>query len=154
MFVIEGLAPEPFASLFDLDDTAIAARGARRLTVREPRCTPCRVSLEDAGVGEDVVLLPYAHQTEDTPYRASGPIFVRRTATLAFHAVDELPPMLQPRLLSLRAYDHKHWIRAAEVVEGAQAHDAVVRLLADPKVRYLHLHFARPGCFACAVKRN
>ena len=33
--------------------------------------------------------------------------------------------------------------------EGGRANE----LLRDPAVRYVHLHYARPGCFAAAVTR-
>jgi hypothetical protein len=154
MFVVQGLSPQTFQPWWELSDQALAQRGAERLAVREPGVTPCRISLEDAQVDEQVLLLPFAHQSADSPYRASGPIFVRRAATRPFHAVDALPAMLGPRLLSLRAYDRRDWIRAAEVVEGTEAQAAVERLLGDDKVRYLHVHFARPGCFAFRVDRN
>ena len=154
MYEVRGLSPEAFAPLGEQGDEALAARGAVRMTVRQPNVTPCRVSLADAEVGEEVLLLPYAHQAADTPYRASGAIFVRRAATRAFHAVDALPALVRPRLLSLRAYDRKDWIRAAEVVEGEQSQAAVERMLGDDQVRYLHVHYARPGCFAFRVDRT
>ena len=50
----------------------------RRMRSDQPVGFPCRVSLEDAPVGEEVLLLPFTHQDSRSPYRASGPIFVRR----------------------------------------------------------------------------
>lgn len=44
----------------------------------EPALFESLFSLEDAPVGEPVLLLPFVHQDSRSPYRASGPIFVRR----------------------------------------------------------------------------
>ena len=51
-FFVIGLAPEPFAPLFALDDAALARRGAHRWTVEARPGVPCRISLEDAEPGE------------------------------------------------------------------------------------------------------
>ena len=42
---------------------------------------------------------------------------------------------------------------AAEVMPGAELEAALPRLLGSPEVAYLHVHNAKPGCFACAVER-
>ena len=39
---------------------------------------PCRVSLEDAEVGEQLILVNYEHQPSASPYRAAHAIFVRK----------------------------------------------------------------------------
>ena len=74
-FRISGLEPAPFAPLFALTDAELAERGAKRLIVREPTATPCRVSLEEASPGEEVLLLPYRNVDGPSPYQSTGPIF-------------------------------------------------------------------------------
>ena len=64
---------------------------------------------------------------------------------------DTLPPSFPRRLLSLRAYDAGGLMRDADVVEGSDALSHLRRLLAVPDVAYLHVHNARPGCYACRV---
>ena len=49
---------------------------------------PCRISLQDAEVGEEVLLLTFRHQAVASPYAASGPIYIRRSATQSFDAVN------------------------------------------------------------------
>jgi hypothetical protein len=39
------------------------------------------------------------------------------------------------------------------VVEGAEVHIAIERLLDDPDVEYLHLHNAQLGCYAARATR-
>src|SRR5690606_25559435 len=114
---------------------------------------PCRVSLADAEVGEELLLLPYEHQPADSPYRASGPIYVRRHVKPPTLAPGEIPEAIGRRLLSVRAYDAEHLMIGAEVCEGVYVHDEILRQFNNPQVRYIHLHNARPGCFACRVER-
>jgi hypothetical protein len=45
------------------------------------------------------------HHDVALPYRAAGPIFIRRGAKTAMPSVNEIPKMLLHRLLSVRAYD-------------------------------------------------
>lgn len=152
-FRIEGLEPDAFQPLFALDDEALAARGVRRQTADHTPGFPCRVSLEDAEPGEEVLLLNFEHHAVDSPYRAAGPIFVRRGA-VRFSAVNVVPPVLRPRLLSLRAYDARGTMVGADVREGADFEAAIERLFEDPSAAYVHVHNAKPGCFACRVDRT
>ncbi|MGH8197077.1 MAG: DUF1203 domain-containing protein [Steroidobacteraceae bacterium] len=152
-FQLRGLEPALFEGLFGLDDEALAARGMRWMRADAPVGFPCRISLEDAPVGEPVLLLPFTHQDSRSPYRASGPIFVRRGRENAARILNELPTYLTLRPLSVRAYDAADDMVDAEVVDGAQAAPLIERFLARDDVSYLHVHFARRGCFACRVDR-
>jgi Protein of unknown function (DUF1203) len=152
-YQLRGLEPAQFEKLFGLDDAELAARGMRWMRVDKPVGFPCRVSLEDAPVGEDVLLLPFVHQDSRSPYRASGPIFVRRGRAEAARIVNALPSYLTLRPLSVRAYDAADEMVDAEVVDGASAAPLIERYLARADVAYLHIHFARRGCFACRIDR-
>lgn len=145
---------ERFAPLFELDDAALEELGARRMTVTEKPGFPCRASLVDADIGETVLLLPYVHHDTCSPYRASGPIFVREGARTAQPGPGEVPLMLRHRLLSLRAYDGDGTMINAEVVRGTEVEEAIGRLFADARAKYLHVHNAGPGCFNCRVERH
>ena len=114
---------------------------------------PCRVSLIDARPGDELVLLPFAHHAVASPFRATGPIYVRRAVDRAVH-VDEVPPLLRTRLLSVRAYDAAGDMCTADVVAGAELAGHVARVFADPAVAYLHVHSARPGCFVARIDRS
>ena len=152
-FRILGLPLQRFAPLFALDDDALAARGACWVTATSDHGYPCRVSLRDAAAGERVLLLPYEHFAADSPYRASGPIYVRREAQPVQLAVDDVPDYVRRRLISLRAYDERHRMVAAEVCPGDDVAAQIERLLARDEVRTLHLHNAKPGCYSCRVER-
>jgi Protein of unknown function (DUF1203) len=81
-FRITGLPLEPFIPFFAMSDEELLCYGARRVVAKAedaPLMQPCRVSLRDSEPGEVSILLNYAHHVAATsPYRASGPIFVRR----------------------------------------------------------------------------
>jgi hypothetical protein len=72
---IRGLEPAPFAALFALDDAELDARGMTRMSVDNPNF-PCRVSLRDCELGDEVILLNHVSHEGNNPYRASHAIFV------------------------------------------------------------------------------
>src|SRR5262245_62012511 len=106
-FRITGLDPELFADLHALGDAALAQKGIERVRVTQAHAAPCRITLDDAEIGETVLLLSFDHQPADTPYRQQGPIFIRE-ASRRFSANDVIAPALARRPLSLRGYDRAH----------------------------------------------
>ncbi|MET0654962.1 MAG: DUF1203 domain-containing protein [Pseudoxanthomonas sp.] len=150
---ISGLAPGTFQPLFAFDDARLAEHDIRRVVATDSHGYPCRVSLEDAEQGETLLLLPYEHHAVAGPYRASGPIYVRENAQAAAVFEDSIPPSLGRRLLSVRAYDIDAWMHAAEVVEGQDLEACISDFFALPRIEYLHIHNARPGCYSCRVDR-
>lgn len=153
-FVVTGLAAEPFAPLFDLDEAALAARGVIRMTADAKPGFPCRITLEDAEPGETVLLLNHEHHDAETPYRSRHAIFVRESAVAPARVENALPQALASRLLAIRAYDAAGMMIDAEVIEGAEAEPLIERFLADPRAAYLHAHNARRGCFAARIDRG
>ncbi len=141
-FRFVALPSDRFEPLFAQSDTELAALGARRMIVDEKPGFPCRVSLADAEVGETVVLLPFTHHDVASPYRSSGPIFVRKGVPTATPAAGEIPLMLRHRLLSIRAYDAAGMMSGADVVSGSELEAA-----------HFHVHNAKPGCYNCTVVR-
>ena len=152
-FRIAGLDPAPFVWLYAMSDPDLQRHGAIRQFADESPGFPCRVSLVDAEVGEELLLLPFVHQSTSSPYRASGPIFVRRDASRRVLDVGEVPLYVTRRQMSIRAYDAHDMMIAATVCEGPETAPAIDRLLDDEQVAYLHLHNAKRGCFSCRVNR-
>ena len=152
-FRITGLPAAPFAPLFAMTDEELARHRALRRTCDEKPGFPCRVSLEDAEPGEEVLLVNFEHLPVDSPYRASHAIYVRARASETFNAVNEIPEALRSRLLAVRAFDAGGLMVAADIVEGREVVPLIERFLANPEVGYLHAHFARRGCFAARIER-
>ncbi len=152
-FRITGLSPEPFRHLFGLPDEALAAHGAQRWIATPGSRLPDRVEVRDAEPGETLLLVNYAHQPAETPYRATHAIFVREGATAPCEFVDAIPEAMRSRMLSLRAFDGMHFMADAELVDGRDAEAAIARLFAEPRVAYIQAHYATRGCYAARVDR-
>jgi hypothetical protein len=90
-FRLVGLPPDPFAPLFALGPDELAARGVRRVTATAKPGFPCRIGLADAEPGDALLLLPFEHQPQNSPYRASGPIYVKAGARRRIVDVGETP---------------------------------------------------------------
>jgi hypothetical protein len=152
-FQVSPLPLEHFTPLFALTDDELAARNIVRRVVDRFPGFPCRVSLEDAPVGETVLLLNYEHQPAGSPYRSSHAIFVREGAYEAKPGVNEIPEVLSRRLLSVRGFDAQGFMVKADVVEGAALAAGIEEFFAAENIAYLHLHNAKPGCYAARVDR-
>ena len=152
-FQISALKAEQFSHLFGLDDAALRAMGVTPMTADAVPGFPCRVSLEDAPIGSRVLLLNHEHQDADTPFRSRHAIFVAEGADEAQPAAGEIPQQLRRRLLSIRAFSAQGMMLDADVVEGEDAETLIARLFDNPWAAYLHVHFARRGCYAARVER-
>ncbi|WP_108881826.1 DUF1203 domain-containing protein [Anderseniella sp. Alg231-50] len=152
-FLIQSLEPDQFGSLFSMSDDELQRHQARRVVVDANPGTPCRVSLQDAEIGEEVVLVHYEHQPADSPFRSSHAIYVRNNVAQSFLNEGEIPALFRHRLMSVRAFNADHIMIDAEAVEGTQLESVLNRFLDDPQVDYIHLHYAKPGCFAARVER-
>jgi uncharacterized protein DUF1203 len=152
-FQIVGLPAAQFEPLYSMSEKELAENGARRVRVDAKPGFPCRVSLKDAEVGEHVILMPVVHHDVDSPYRASGPIFVRENAKEANLSVGEVPEVVSTRTVSVRAYDENAMMVDGSIVPGSEMKPHIEKLFADPNVAYLHLHNASAGCYSCKIER-
>jgi hypothetical protein len=152
-FRIQGLLPETFVDLFALSDDALAARGARRVVADGKPGFPCRVSLTDAEIGDQVILTHYEHHAVASPFRSSYAIYVR-AGEEQYDEIDRIPPALRLRLISLRAFDRDGMLLDADVADGLELETLIERLFEHPRVEYQHAHFAKPGCYAALIERT
>jgi hypothetical protein len=152
-FQLAGLPFAPFAPLFSLPDAELLARNVRRVFADTKPGYPCRVSLVDAEIGDELLLLPFEHQPASSPYKSSGPIFVRRAGSQAHVEPGVIPDYVRTRLISVRAYDTEHLMTDAVVCAGSDAAAVIQKMFGDHEVAYIHLHNANRGCFSCAVNR-
>lgn len=148
---ISGLPAEPFRHLFALSDADLQRHGAVRQVAKDSGY-PCRVSLTDAKAGDDVILVNFEHQDADTPYRSRHAIYVR-AGEQRYETNGEVPAQLRKRLLSVRAFDGRGMMQGADVTDGRELEALIDKFFADEAVAYLHLHYARPGCYAARVDR-
>jgi hypothetical protein len=152
-FLIQALDPAPFEPLFFMSDEELHTHQARRMTVAENPGTPCRISLEDAEVGEEVILVNYQHQPSDSPYRSNHAVFIRKDVEKQVLLPGDIPLQFHHRLMSVRAFSKNHMMVDADAVEGKHLEPVLEKFMNNPKVDYIHLHYALPGCFAARVDR-
>ena len=119
----------------------------------EPRGFPCRVCLQEARVGEEVLLFSYSPFERPVPYRNLGPVFVHAQPCMPYGAQAAVPDLMRRRMLALRGYDSNDRMVECDVVEGAALESMIERFLGNAGVSYIHAHNARAGCFVCRIER-
>ena len=149
---VSGLDPATFKPLFGLSDDELAERGIVRMTVDSPTF-PCRVSLTDRAIGESVLLLNHVSHDVANPYRASHAIFVTEGEDQAAEYVDEVPPVFEKRVLSLRGFDADGMMADAMLTQPGEADAGIRKLFANPEIQTIHAHNATRGCFAARIER-
>jgi len=150
---IEGLAPEAFESLFNMLDGELAERNAVRVTADEAGGYPCRVSLQDAAPGEELILLNHVSHDMPTTFRTPYAIYVRKGAEAACYA-DEAPDYLDRRTLSLRGFDEGGMLKNALLAMPGEADSRIRFLLDSPDIATIHAHSAAYGCFLARIERS
>jgi hypothetical protein len=152
-YVVKGLDPARYRSLFGLSDGELAQRGVVRMTVSQKPSFPCRVSLTDRDIGERVLLLNHVSHDVAGPYRASHAIFVTEGADQPATYRDEVPPVFETRVLSLRGFDKDGMMADAILTQPGEAEAGIRKLFANPEIATIHAHNATRGCFSAKIER-
>ncbi|HEV8406540.1 MAG TPA: DUF1203 domain-containing protein [Sphingomicrobium sp.] len=149
---IKGLDAAPYKPLFGLSDNALAKRGIVRMIVTQKPSFPCRISLVDRDIGEEVLLLNHVSHDVANPYRSAHAIFIANAEQGEF--VDEVPPVFQGRVLSLRGFDVDGMMADAALAQPGEAEAAIRRLFENPEIETIHAHNAARGCFSATIERH
>ena len=152
-YIVRGIDPSPFEPLFGLSDEELEQRGVIRMIVTSPTF-PCRVSLTDRAAGESVLLVNHISHDVANPYRATHAIFVTEAEQEPAEHVDEVPPVLEKRMLSLRGFDAGGMMADALITQPGEADAGIRRLFANPAIETIHAHNAARGCFSARIERN
>lgn len=152
-FRFVALDKKQFDNYFNLNVTELAKKDIIKMLVDEFPGFPCRVSLADAAIGEEVILLNFEHHAVNSPYKTGGPIFVSKTAKTFTAEINEVPKMFNHRLLSIRGFNKKAIMIFADVTQGDTLKEKLFEILDNAEIDYLHIHNAKPGCFNCLVER-
>jgi hypothetical protein len=153
-FTIIALGANKFQHLYGADSEVLSQCGVQRVIVDSNPGYPCRVSLQDANVGESVLLMNFEHQPAKTPFRSSHAIFVREWADQSRPDTNTVPRMLRHRLLSVRGFDTSGMIVDGDVTDGEHLESLVEKLFKNPSVANLHVHYAKFGCYAAMITRQ
>ncbi len=152
-FQINAIKDVNFNHFFDLSEKELKDINAVKMIVNEKPGFPCRVSLEDANIGEEVILFPFEHHKVDSPYQSSGAIFIRKNARTAQLEINEIPLMLKHRLLSLRVYNSDGMMVDGRMVKGNILEKEIENVFENESAKYIQIHNASPGCYNCQVNR-
>lgn len=150
---ISGLRAEQFTHLFGRSDGYLKRYGAVRQIVTSYPGYPDRISLCDIPIGETALLINHIYQPADTPYRGSHAIYIWEGCTEQGIYINELPEVMNGRVLSLRAYNEKHFLIKSEICEGQSVEKLIEIFFADPQISYIQIHNAKQGCYACLAER-
>jgi hypothetical protein len=152
-FKFVALDKSEFDLFMNLNDEELESHQAKWMTVDEDPGYPCRVSLEDAKIGERVLFMPYWHHDVKSAYRAMGTVLVRENVKTTKLETNQVPQMLLHRLLSIRAYGANNMMVNHDMTEGTALAYKLKEQFKNIKVEYIHLHYASPGCFCSRVNR-
>jgi hypothetical protein len=153
-FTIAGLSPASVAPLLEADDEQLARLGAQIVRAASKPGYPCRITLEDAEPGEELILFHHESHSARTPYRSAYAIYIRRQARRAARFVDTLPPVFHGRPIALRLFDGRGMLVGADMATGEAIVDRIRAAFARADVAYIHAHNAMHGCFAAAITRT
>jgi len=153
-YIVKGIDPAPYRSLFGLPDEELAKQGVVRMTVSAKPSFPCRVSLTDRDLGESVLLINHVSHDVANPYRASHAIFVTDGADAPAEYVDQVPPVFETRVLSLRGFDRDGMMAEAILTQPGEADAGIRQLFANPEIATIHAHNATRGCFSAKIERT
>jgi len=144
---------EDFSHLFEMTENELKKIDAKRMIAMSKPGYPCRVSLEDAEINDEVILFNYQHHKANTPYKSSGPIFVRKNAKKTELKINEIPLMLNHRFLSLRIYNVQGMMIDAITVSGNELNMEIQKIFNKKYANYIQVHNAGPGCYNCQIDR-
>lgn len=153
-FIVTGLSAEPFMHLYGLTDEVLAGHGVKRYVAVEAPGFPDRIEMREAKPGETLLLLNHVSLPENSPYRASHAIFILEGAKETYSGINEIPPVMFTRLLSLRAFDDGGMMVDAEIAKGDDIEPVIHRLLENDQISYIHAHNAVRGCYSGRIDRG
>ncbi len=152
-YVVSGLDETGFQKLFDLNELELAKLGAVKIIATSKPGYPCVISLDDAEIGEEIILLPYDHINSNSPFRSRGPVYVRNNVRKVL-LENSVPENLKIRRLSVRVYDDKDMMVNARTIDGRELEKFIQEAFRNPEATYIQVHISSPGCFNCQIDRS
>ena len=117
---------------------------------------PCRACLRLGKPGEAMLLASWDLPLPQGPYWTPSPVFLHAHDCGGAVLEDALPEtVLVNSIISLRHYDAAYMCLydLGIVVPGEEAEAALRARLDDPRVAYINIHTARPGCWLTRVEK-
>jgi hypothetical protein len=116
---------------------------------------PCRHCLRLGAPGETMLLASWDLPLPQGPYWTPSPVFLHAQDCAAAALEDALPETVtENAIVSLRHYDAEGMCLydLGVLVPGKTALEALRARIGDPRVAYVNIHTARPGCWLARVE--
>ncbi len=113
---------------------------------------PCRQCLQDADIGDELILVSHDPFLGSSPYQSASPIFLHRQ-TCSAPEDGQLPLQLTRRQLSVRSFDADEMMLDAAVIDGTRLDETLIRFFCDDQAQRVRVHNAERGCWATDVER-
>lgn len=116
---------------------------------------PCRACLRLGRAGETMLLASWDLPLPQGPYWTPSPVFLHAHDCVGAPVEDRLPETVTANpIVSLRHYDAEGMCLydLGVVVPGAEAEVALRARLGDPRLAFVNIHTARPGCWLTRVE--
>lgn len=117
---------------------------------------PCRHCLRLGRLGEEMLLASWDLPLPGGPYWTPSPVFLHAGDCPHAAVEDALPETVRENpLVSLRHYDADGMCLydLGIVVPGQEAEAPLRQRLGDPRVAFVNIHTAKPGCWLTRVER-
>ncbi len=108
---------------------------------------PCRHCLRIAPAGERLLVFAYRPFSGSGPYAEVGPIFIHADACETYDEPDRFPPDFAQRTLTMRGYNERGSIEAAELSAPGEPEASLGLLFSDERVRFVHVRNPAWGCY-------
>ncbi len=152
-YQITGLSPDIVKSSEGATAEELSAMGAVPMIATSKPGFPCRISLEDADVGDELILFHHMSHDVNSPYRSAYAIFARSGLTVAAQFTDAVPPIFDGRPLGMRAFGSDAMLKTAKLSLPGDADRSIRQLFDVDEVAYIDVHNAGHGCFVARVER-
>ncbi|MBA3883752.1 MAG: DUF1203 domain-containing protein [Chthoniobacterales bacterium] len=147
------IVPIPTAAAETARRTAASGAPDHAFVVADsPAGYPCRHCLRWAEPGERIILFPFASVPPGHPYSETGPIFVHADSCERYMDTASFPANFR-RGRVLRAYNSKHDMIDAAVVNGDEPEAVIEKLLENPETNFIHVRSATRGCYTMGIER-
>lgn len=115
---------------------------------------PCRLCLRTFRIGEETrILFTFDPFYALEPLPLPGPVFIHEHECPRYDEHSGFPEDMRHHRLTLCAYGDRLRLLAQEYVEDGAVEPLIEQLLADSRIRYIHVRDTEAGCYDFRIER-
>lgn len=147
------IVPLPTAVAQQAREAAAAGAPDHAIIIADsPTGYPCRHCVQCAQPGQPVILFPFASVPPGHPYSETGPVFVHADRCERYANTETFPPHFRKNRV-LRAYNSKHDMIDAAVVNNDGPEAVIEKLLDNPETDFIQVRSVTRGCYTMGIER-